>query len=91
MRRPRHTFKKNRISTRDRFLQTRKDREPSPQTWFRKKSNFLVILMILVVFAFMIIVKSVYQVQDNLDNKPSQTEEMDYEQAKKIFSGEAEE
>jgi hypothetical protein len=39
----------------------------------------------------MIIVKSVYQVQDNLDNKPSQTEEMDYEQAKKIFSGEAEE
>jgi hypothetical protein len=86
--------KKQRLSTKDRFqgfLRNPGKRDIAPSMpWYRKRYNFLVLLMIIVIFAFLIIIKSLSVVQEDLRqlkqaNPDAESADMPYEDAKDIF------
>ncbi|MDX9752824.1 MAG: hypothetical protein RBU29_02620 [bacterium] len=101
----RHSFTKDRISTRDRFVSVlkapSKPAASAPAPWYRTRANYLALFMIALIFAFLLIVKSIDRVQDSLhssDPPPVLGEngeedatqgEMEYEEAQRIFSGTA--
>lgn len=91
---------KERLSTKDRFVSILKGGHLPDTTgpaWYRQRGNFFILLMILVFFALTVVVKSFILVQDtdseNLKNEsaysqeidPVDEEEMDIDEAKRIF------
>ncbi len=98
----RHQFRKFRVSTKDRFVSILGGGElpnPSGPAWYRSRGNFFILLMIFIFAVLMVVVKSFVIVQDaSLDNQQNEAgysqpldstdeEEMDIEEAKRIFRG----
>ncbi|MGI6455492.1 MAG: hypothetical protein ACOX5R_07670 [bacterium] len=87
-----YQLRKERQSTRDRFrsMLDRQDWEiTQPVPWYRQRSFYLPFLMLILIFALMMAARGVQFMQKSATESPAlQTgEEMDYEEARRIFQG----